>query len=300
MPNLNNLDIKIGINPIVWSNDDMQDLGRDIPLERCLSEANKAGYSGIELGHKFPKDPIKLKSILKNHNLNLISGWHSTFFADKNKFDEEINNFKKHLFFLKEMGCKVIICAECTRTRHSSLEAEPRNQENLLNEEEWKSMINGINAIGKIANDEGLKLVYHHHMGTAVESPEELDRFMKETNQDVYLLADTGHFLYAGGNPLDLFTKYGNRIAHIHFKDIRKKVLEEVKNNKINFLNSVKKGIFTVPGDGCIDYESIIDEISKLNYNGWIVVEAEQDPKKANPFEYAKKGREFIKEKTGV
>jgi len=300
MADLSRLNIKIGINPIVWSNDDMQDLGGDIPLDQCLSETQQAGYSGIELGHKFPKDTSKLKPILNNYNLKLVSGWHSTFFASKDKY-EEIENFKKHLSFLKSMECKVIICAECTRTKHSSIDSEPRNQKPLLTEEEWKSLIQGIDESGKIAKENGLKLVYHHHIGTCVETMEEVDRFMKETNpDDVWLLADTGHMLYAGGIPLDLFTKHRDRIAHIHFKDIRKDVLEEVRQKNINFLNSVKMGVFTVPGDGCIDYGPIIEEINKLNYDGWIVVEAEQDPKKAIPLKYANKAREFIKAKIGI
>lgn len=291
---------KIGISPIAWSNDDMHELGGDIPLETCLREASLAGYTGIELGHKFPREPAQLKSILDNYSLQLISGWHSTYFVSKN-FEDEIKSFRKHLEFLKAMGCDIIICAESTDTRHSSLNAKPRGPGSMFSEDGWMRLSDGLNEAGKIAAEAGLKLVYHHHVGTGVERPEEIEKLMSLTDEKyVYLLADTGHLLYGGSDPLQIIKKYIYRIAHVHLKDIRKPVMERVITEKINFLNSVKQGIFTVPGDGFIDFAPIIDTLKSAGYNGWLVVEAEQDPKKANPYEYALKARKYIKEISGT
>lgn len=302
MINLDSTNLKMGVSPIAWSNDDMHDLGGEISLEQCLSEASQAGYAGIELGHKFPKNPEILKPILDKYNLELISGWHSTYFTQKEKFDEEIDSFKKHLDFLKGMGARVVICAECNKSRHSSLDASPRKKgEPLFSDEEWKWLCDGLNQAGKLAKEAGLKLVYHHHMGTGIQTSEELDRLMRNTDPDlVYLLGDTGHMLYAEMNPIEIFEKYAKRIAHIHLKDIRKEILQKVEDEKINFLNSVRMGIFTVPGDGCIDFDPVFEILAKANYSGWLVMEAEQDPQKANPFECAKKSRDFLREKIGI
>ncbi|MDP7493328.1 MAG: myo-inosose-2 dehydratase [Candidatus Undinarchaeales archaeon] len=294
--------VRLGVSPIAWSNDDMHDLGGEIPLERCLGEASTAGYVGVELGHKFPRDPAVLMPLLVGHGLDLVSGWHSTFFTREKGHDRERANFKSHLSFLKSMGCSVIICAECNRTRHSTIDAAPREKGvPLFTDEEWARLATRLDEAGHVAANAGLRLVYHHHMGTGVESPEEIHRLMDTTDPDlVHLLGDTGHMLYGGGDPATLFSRYAERIGHVHLKDIRRDVLEEVKRNRLSFLASVRMGVFTVPGDGCIDYGPVIGSLDRSGYEGWLVVEAEQDPAIAEPLAYARKARGFIRNKAGI
>jgi len=294
--------VRLGINPIAWSNDGMRDLGADIPLKQCLAEASTAGFAGIELGHKFPKDPVQLKQVLGKHQLDLVSGWHCTFFTKEEAWEKEIQGFRKHLELLKAMDCRVVICAECNRNRCSTLNDEPRLEgDSFFSERDWKLLIERLQEAGAIAKEAGLKLVYHHHMGMGVQTTEEIDRLMEATDPElVYLLADTGHALYAGMDPLSMIKRYASRIAHVHLKDIRLDVLQYVRKERISFNRSVLMGVFTVPGDGCIDFRPIFKALASANYSGWLVVEAEQDPVKANPLDYARKARSYLREYMGI
>lgn len=290
--------IKLGIAPIGWTNDDLPELGGDIPFEQCIKEMHDAGFVGSEVGNKYPKDPEALKKALKPVKLNIASQWFSSFFTTK-PLEETVEAFKKHMAFLKAMGSKVIVISE----QGNSIQGQPNTpvfgKKPVLDEAGWGKLVKGLETIGQLAKENQMKIVYHHHMGTVVQTREEIDTLMKKSNPDlVWLLADTGHMTYAGGDPAKLIHDYAKRIAHIHLKDIRAKVLEDVKKNKMSFLASVKAGVFTVPGDGCVDFKAVFKEIDAMNYEGWWVVEAEQDPAKANPLEYAKKARNYIKELT--
>lgn len=299
---LNGQKIKLGAQPIIWSNDDFHDLGGDIPLETCLGEMREAGYDGTELGHKFPKDSAKLLEILKPFNLQLITGWHSTYLAS-NDFKKETKDFRSHLNFLKEMGCKVIIVAECTnRTYNHPKRLNWKGDEgNTLNNSEWKKVLKGLDEFSSIAEGEGLKLVYHHHMGTVIQSLTEINRLMEDTN-DIKLLGDTGHLAFAGENPLNVFNKYKSRLGHVHLKNIRPEVVKNARNKNYSFERAVKEGVFTVPGDaeGGINYEPIFGILKEIKYEGWMVVEAEQDPKKAKPLDYAIKARDYVRKVAGI
>ncbi len=291
--------VQLGIAPIGWTNDDLPALGRENTFEQCVSEMALAGFTGCEVGNKFPKDPKVLKHMLDIRGLSIANQWFSSEFVSK-PFEVTVNNFKKQLEFLKAMGAKIIGCSEQGNSIQGKdvpvLGNSPR-----FSEEEWDLVTRGYNHLGAIAKDYGFTLTYHHHAGTAVETIEEVDRFLEMTDPDlVYLLYDTGHFYFVGEDPLEAVKKYIGRIRHVHLKDVRGDVLSDVKKEKKSFLDGVRAGVFTVPGDGDIDIEPIFDVLGENNYGGWMVVEAEQDPAKANPFEYALKARRYIKEKAGI
>lgn len=292
--------VQVGTQPIGWSNDDFRDLGAEITLERCLSEMREAGYSGTELGHKFPKDARVLKPILDRHKLALISAWHSSYLLSR-EFAEEEKSFREHLGFLKAMGCKIVIVAECTRRTYDR-STEPLHFDegsSSLSDSEWERLARGLDELATIAREQGLEIVYHHHMGTVIQNRHEIDRLMRETRK-VRLLLDTGHLSFAGVNPLEVLEAYSSRIAHVHLKDVRAAVAKRARTERFSFEKAVREGVFTVPGDGSIDYKPIFDHLKKSQYPGWLVVEAEQDPSRADPLEYAKMGRETVRNLFGV
>lgn len=278
--------IRIGANPIGWSNDDMPELGGHIPLEQCLTEAKSVGFEGMELGNKFPRDAALLRPILAAHGLDLVSGWYSTFLIERGP-EEELTAARPHVDLLKAMGCTVLIAAECTRTVHGTHGA-PLSTRPVMTDAEWDRFNAGLTRFAELLADEGLTLVYHHHMGTVVQTEAEIDRMMAGTGPAVKLLLDTGHATWGGADPAALARRYRDRIAHIHAKDVRPAVKAESEKGDWSFLESVVAGVYTVPGDGCVDYVSVLREVP--DYAGWIVIEAEQDPEKAIPIVYAKLG----------
>jgi inosose dehydratase len=283
--------IRIGANPIGWSNDDMVELGGHIPLEQCLAEAKAAGFEGMELGNKFPREAAKLKPILAAHGLALVSGWYSTFLI-KRDADAEFAAVRAHAGLLRAMGCKVLMAAECTRTVHGKRDA-PLSRRPVMTEGEWSRLTSRLTQFAEKLRELGLTLVYHHHMGTVVQSEAEIDRLMTETGPAVKLLLDTGHAVWGGADPAALASRHRDRIAHVHTKDVREAVMARAAREDWSFLNSVVEGVYTVPGDGMIDFVAVFRELKA--YSGWVVVEAEQDPKKANPATYAKLGRGNVK-----
>lgn len=278
--------IRIGANPIGWSNDDMQELGGWIPLEQCLSEAKAAGFVGMELGNKFPREASKLRPILDKYGHALIGGWHSIFLIERDA-ETEYAEAAHHRKLLKDMGTNVFIVAECTRTIHGD-KSKPLSTRPKMTEAEWKRFTERLTKLAELLRQEGFQLVYHHHMGTVVQTEEEIDRLMKETGEAVHLLLDTGHATWGGADPTVLARKYRKRISHVHCKDVRPAVRRESEAKDWSFLDSVIAGVYTVPGDGMVDYVSVFKELP--GYSGWVVVEAEQDPKKAEPAKYAKLG----------
>lgn len=278
--------IRIGANPIGWSNDDMQEIGGWIPLEQCLSEAKEAGFEGMELGNKFPREAAKLKPILDRHGLSLVGGWHSIFLLERDP-ETEFKEAAAHRKLLKDMGTDVFIVAECTRTVHGD-RTKPLSARPIMTDSEWETFTTRMTRLAELLKEEGFSLVYHHHMGTVVQTGPEIDRFMENTKPVVGLLLDTGHATWGGTDPAQLARKYKSRIGHFHAKDVRPAVKAEAEKKDWSFLDSVLAGVYTVPGDGCVDYPSVCKEL--VGYSGWAVVEAEQDPKKAEPAKYAKMG----------
>jgi len=285
--------IKFGCAPIAWTNDDMPELGGENTFEQCISEMALAGYTGTEIGNKYPRDPNELKKYLELRGLSVASAWFSAFLTT-NPFEETKKSFIQHRDFLYEMGAKVIVVSE---QGHSiqKMDVSVFGEKPTFSEVEWLKLTEGLELLGGLAHEKGMEIVYHHHMGTGVQTTAEIERLLENTDPNkVSLLYDTGHLVFSGEDPLAIYSKYHERIKHIHFKDIREQVAEEVKKNQNSFFQGVKKGAFTVPGDGMIDFKPIVEEILKKGYEGWIVIEAEQDPALANPFEYALKAKKYL------
>lgn len=293
--------VKLGIAPIAWTNDDLPDLGKENSFEQCVDQMAEAGFTGSEVGNKYPKDPQVLKAELDRRGLEICNQWFSSFLLTK-PFAEVEKEFRRQLIFLKAVGAKIIGASEQSYSVQGQQDTPVFGNKYVMNEEEWKCLCDGLNALGKIAKEEyGITLTFHHHMGTVVQDPEEVDRLMQGTDPEyVSLLYDTGHFAYCGADPLEMVKKYANRIKHVHLKDIRPEMVEKVKAEKRSFLDGVRMGTFTVPGDGCIDFAPIFKVLEQTGYEGYMLVEAEQDPAKANPLEYAKKARRYIAEQTGL
>jgi inosose dehydratase len=278
--------IRIGANPICWSNDDMPELGGAISLEQCLTEAKAAGYEGMELGHKFPRQAVTLKSVLGPHGLALAGGWYSTFLLERDA-ETEFKQAQDHIRLLASMGTEVFIAAECTKSVHGDRRMKLSHRPKMTNGE-WSRFTTELTRFAEMVAGEGLRLAYHHHMGTVVQATDEIDQLMERTGPAVGLLLDTGHATWAGANPKDLAQRYVRRIAHVHTKDVRKDIMHEANKRDLSFLDSVIAGVYTVPGDGMVDFVGVLKQLK--GYAGWIVVEAEQDPAKAPPAEYVKMG----------
>lgn len=293
--------VKLGIAPIAWTNDDLPDLGGENTFEQCVSEMALAGFTGSEVGNKYPKDPEILKKALQLRGVEICNQWFSSFLISK-PFEEAEKEFRAQLSFLKAMGAKIIGASEQSYSVQGQQKTPVFGQKYVMDDKEWELLCSGLDRLGKIAKEEyGISLAFHHHMGTVVQDPDEVKRMMDNTNPEyVSLLFDTGHFAYCGADPLEMVKTYADRIRHVHLKDIRPEVVQKVKDNGLSFLEGVRMGAFTIPGDGCIDFDPIFEVLEKAGYEGYMVVEAEQDPAKANPFEYALKAREFIREKTGL
>ena len=293
--------VKLGIAPIAWTNDDLPDLGGENTVEQCVSEMALAGFTGSEVGNKYPKDPEILKKALQLRGVEICNQWFSSFLISK-PFEEVEKEFRAQLSFLKAMGAKIIGASEQSYSVQGQQETPVFGQKYVMDDKEWELLCSGLDRLGKIAKEEyGISLTFHHHMGTVVQNPDEVKRMMDNTNPEyVSLLFDTGHFAYCGADPLEMVKTYADRIRHVHLKDIRPEVVQKVKDNGLSFLEGVRMGAFTIPGDGCIDFDPIFEVLEKAGYEGYMVVEAEQDPAKANPFEYALKARGFIREKTGL
>ena len=293
--------VKLGIAPIAWTNDDLPDLGKENTFEQCVSEMALAGFTGSEVGNKYPKDPEILKKALELRGIQICNAWFSTFLTTK-PFEETEKGFRQHVAFLKEMGAKVVGVSEQGHSIQGFQDVAVFDNKYVMNDEEWKLLTEGLNKLGKISLEEyGIALTFHHHMGTVVQNADEVQRLMNETEPKyVSLLYDTGHFAYCGVDPLEMVKTHIGRIKHVHLKDIRKDVVAKVKAEHLSFLQGVRLGTFTVPGDGYISFDEIFDVLKENNYEGYMLVEAEQDPAKANPLEYAMKARAYIKEKTGL
>ena len=280
--------VRIGINPITWSNDDAPELGGDIPLEVCLSETKQAGYAGTELGGKFPRRSAELKPVMQRHGLAVISGWYDGR-CDEKDVGEEMDAIGPHLQLLKDMGSTHVVYADTSRGRHGAIWA-PISQRPALQAQEWPGYGRKLSQLAERMADFGVRMAFHHHMGTIVESDAEVGLLMKHTGEAVGLLYDTGHSTFSGGDPLSLIKAHVKRVVHVHCKDVRRPVFERARAEDMSFMGAVLEGIFTVPGDGSIDYPAILRVLAEADYSGWLVVEAEQDPRKAHPLTYATMG----------
>lgn len=291
--------VRLGIAPIAWTNDDMPDLGAENTFEQCVSEMALAGFTGCEVGNKYPKDTAVLKKALELRGMQICNAWYSTFLTTK-PYEETEKGFLQHITFLKEMGAKVVGVSEQGHSIQGTDKSIFRDKY-VMNDEEWELLCTGLNKLGKVAKDVGIALTFHHHMGTVVQTAAEIDRMMENTDPElVGLLFDSGHLAYCGENYLEVLKKYAARTRHVHLKDIRPEVVAKVKAENLSFLAGVRLGTFTVPGDGSLDFAPVFDILADTGYEGYVLVEAEQDPAVANPLEYAMKARKYIAEKAGL
>ena len=293
------MNVKLGIAPIAWTNDDMPDLGGENTFEQCVSEMALAGYTGSEVGNKYPADREVLKKALDLRGLTICNRWFTCLLLSK-PFAEVAAEFERELDFLHYLGARVIGASEQSFSVQGTDKAVFAEKP-VMTDAQWDVLCEGLNKLGDIANARGMKLTFHHHMGTVVQTEAEIDRLMAGTNPaKVHLLFDSGHLSFAGICPVAVLKKHVGRVAHVHLKDIRPAVVQKVKAEGMSFLQAVRAGAFTVPGDGSVDFAPLFEILEQAGYEGWFVVEAEQDPAIANPFEYALKARMYIRETAGL
>lgn len=285
--------IRIGINPISWSNDDLPALGGETPLSTALSEGKAIGYQGFELNGKFPRDAKGVGDVLRPYDLALVSGWYSSGLARRSA-GEEIDAIANHVAVMAENGATVLVygeVADSIQGQRISLVERPR----FHSDTGWQHYADKVSEVARFTLSQGVRLAYHHHMGAYVESPADIDRLMALTSTDVGLLFDSGHCYMGGGDPLQVLGKHVDRVCHVHFKDVRKAVVQLARNNLWSFPDCIINGTFTVPGDGDIDFGALLDVLLAHDYSGWLVVEAEQDPAVAPSYAYAQKGYQTLR-----
>ncbi|MEY3774585.1 MAG: hypothetical protein RLZZ129_1365 [Verrucomicrobiota bacterium] len=294
-------DCLVGANPIIWSNDDFDDLAGNVPLDDILRDMRSAGYAGTELGHAYPRNAVQLGAALQRHDLRLISGWHSTRLASRPLAAEEAD-FLNHLRLLKAFGAGVIIVAECTHAVHGRREMPlgyGGGDRHVLEEAEWVRVVAGLEHLAGVAGNEGMQLAYHHHMGTVIQTADELDRLLAAVPA-TGLLFDPGHLAFAGIDPLAVMDRYGPRISHVHLKSARAGIIARSRRERWSFYRAVTEGVFTIPGDGMVDFPAIFARLAALNYAGWLVVEAEEDPAKVPALPKARQAREYVRQQAGA
>ena len=287
--------IKLGIAPIAWSNDDMPELGGNTSIETCLYEAKDSGYSGIELGGKFPRNLGTIKYLLDYFKLSMPGGWYSSLLKERS-IEQEWQSMQDQIKLLKLVKASVFVFADISNSIQGH-KKKPLSRRPKIKDKDWKNYCKKLSKISQRLYDIGLPISYHQHMGTIIQSENDLNRLVENTNDKTFLLYDTGHLMFAQADYSLILKKYIERINHVHFKDIREKILLKSLRLDLTFRDSFLNGVFTVPGDGCIDYKPIIEDLYQNKYSKWIIVEAEQDPKKANPSKYAKIGFKYLSKK---
>lgn len=285
--------VRLGTNPIAWSNDDLPELGGDTPLETCLAEAREAGFTGIEKGNKFPADAAATRSVLGRYGLELISGWYGAELRWRD-VEAEIAAMRPHFELLRGCGCGVMVFAEVSGTVQGN-RLMPVADRPVMTEDEWPVFLDRLGRLGDWMAGQGVRIAFHHHMGTVIEKANEIDRLLEGTPPSVGLLFDTGHLRFAGEDSAATSRRWAHRVNHVHAKDVRPEVLARVHAERWSFLDAVVGGVFTVPGDGAIDFAASLGPIAEAGYAGWLVVEAEQDPARADPLTYARKGYRHLR-----
>ena len=295
-----NRNIRIGIHPMTWTNDDLTELGKDNTFKQCVSEIALAGYKGSEVGSKFPMDTEVLKKELNLRGLSITGWWFSSFLTTQ-PYEEVAEAFRKHVQFLNKMGSKIVVFSEQGHGIQGQMDTPIFANKPVFTDEEWNRLITGLHKLADIAAEYDTKIAFHHHMGTGVQTTAEIDRLMESTDPNkVFLLFDSGHLTFSGEDAVAVLKKYVDRVAHVHLKDVKKDVVAQCKAENWSFLKAILDGCFAMPGDGDVDFESIFKILNESKYEGWFVVEADIDPGKTDALEYAMKARKFIKEKSGI
>lgn len=295
-----NTAIRVGMAPISWTNDDMPELGGETPYQQILSEVALAGFEGTEIGNKYPKDPQVLKEQLQMRGISIASAWFSAYLTTQT-WEENERSFIAFRDYLHALGAKMINVAEQGNTIQGQMHTPIFDGKPEYTSQQWDQLTRGLDRFGDLAHDVGMEISYHHHMGTGVQTTSEIDRLMEGTDPDkVKLLVDVGHLLFSGEDPVDIVKRYASRVGHVHLKDIRPDVLQRVKDEKLSFLQAILEGVFTVPGDGVTDFKKVLQPLLDGGYHGWFMVEAEQDPAKADPLKSALTARRYLREHLGV
>lgn len=287
--------MRLGISPVSWTNDDLPELGQENTFEKCISEMAEAGYEGTEIGNKYPKDKHELKKALSRYGLQICNAWFSTWFTARPE-SETTEAFIRHRDFLYFQGARVIGCSE----QGNSIQGKQLSifkDKPVFSDQQWRQVISGMNHLAELAEEKGMKVCVHHHMGTGIQTPEEIDTLLANSNKNVYLLYDSGHLVFSEGDAASACTvlkKHIDRVVHVHLKDIRPEVYARAREEDLSFLEAVKAGVFTMPGDGMIDFRPIVRILADHDYRGWLLLEAEQDPQKAHPLTYARNAREYL------
>ena len=285
--------VKIGISPIAWQNDDLPDLTAAYTMEQALSEAREIGYTGVERGQRMPADTQGLRGYLEESGLVLCGGWCSGNLL-VNSAADEIEAIRGQVTQFLALDAPCIVYSECSNTVQGDI-GTPVNTRPKLSRDEVIAYAARLSEVANWCEDQGMTMAYHHHMGSIIEAEADIDALMQGSDPALRLCFDTGHCLFGGGDVMAVLNRWADRVHHVHYKDIRPDVVADVRANNRSFLDAVIAGAFTVPGDGCIDFAEVTDALKAMRYEGWIVVEAEQDPAKAPPYEYSKKGFEHIR-----
>ena len=286
------MSVKIGISPIAWQNDDLPDITKDYTMEQALRESREIGYTGVERGQRMPHDTEGLRQYLEANDIALCGGWCSGN-SLVNDFAAECDATRQQVAQFIALDAPCIVYAECSNTVQG-LQNVPVNNRPKLSRDEIMTYGKKISELAKWMADQGMPMAYHHHMGSIIESEDDVNWLMDGSSHEVNLCFDTGHLLFGGGNVMATLDRWGDRVHHVHYKDIRPHIVKDVRDNNLSFLDAVIAGAFTVPGDGCIDFQEVTHKLKAMDYSGWIVVEAEQDPAKAPPYEYSKLGYDNI------
>jgi len=290
--------IRFGASPIAWINDDMPELGGDTPLEKVLQDIREVGFAGVELGGKFPRDPTRLRGLLDSYDLDLIGGWYSANLLTRSA-DAEISALREHLELLQALGCSVFVIAETSNAIHGRRDT-PLRDSPVLDAEQWKVFGERMTTVADYVDRHGLRFAYHFHLGTVVETADELDKFLTHTGPTVGLTLDTGHGALGGIDVLGTLRQSPERIAHVHCKDVRQGLFQKIMTSGGSFLDGVVEGMFTVPGDGDLNFHPVLESLAGMDYSGWVVVEAEQDPAIADPRVYAQLGLDALRHHAGL
>lgn len=284
--------VKIGISPIAWQNDDLPDLTANYTMEQALEESRDIGYTGVERGQRMPHDTDGLRAYLEKYDIALCGGWCSGN-SLVNDFADECAAVQQQVDQFIALNAPCIVYAECSNTVQGMIDV-PVNSRPKLDRDDVRAYAKKISEIAKWMAGQGMPMAYHHHMGSIIESEDDVNWLMDGSSHELHLCFDTGHLLFGGGDVMATLDRWGDRVHHVHYKDIRPEIVRDVRDNKRSFLDAVIAGAFTVPGDGCIDFQAVSHKLKSMDYHGWIVVEAEQDPAKAPPYEYSKMGYDHI------
>lgn len=289
--------VRLGISAINWVNEDMHELGDHYTFEDLMRDFTSLGFTGTEMCRKFPQTAPEVKRALQEHGITLASWWRGVRLADPAYRQEELEAYRRHVDFLRTAGSRHVVTCEVLGAPHADPAAATRK---ILSADEWEHLTEGLHQVGEICRAADMKLVYHYHAGTVIEGPEEVERLMRSTDPElVHLLLDTGHAVYGGGNPVQYAKQYADRIAYVHLKDVRPQVLAQANAEGWGFLQRVRQGVFTVPGDGCVDFAGVLQALDDNGYAGWMILEAEQDPGIADPVRYAAQGKAHLLEILG-